>query len=75
VENFIMDDIVARAKPEISAQEMERRREVVRRADAQNRIEGQFRGPETDDIVEAFIRGDIEVTDMAAQFEALPWSE
>jgi hypothetical protein len=44
----------------------------VRQADANNRIEGIFRGPETDAIVEAFVRGDIEARDMTRLLKAQP---
>ena len=43
-----MDDLVDRPKAKISATEMERRREVVHQADADNRIEGQFSHPGAD---------------------------
>ena len=68
-----MDDIV-RVRPTqqkaISADEMERRRKIVRQADANNRLEGIYRGPETDAIVEAYVHGHIEVTEMITLFEA-----
>lgn len=67
-----MDDVVQRPKAKISDAEMARRRKVVRQADANNRIEGIFRGPETDAVVEAFVRGDIEVTDMISLFKGQP---
>lgn len=67
-----MDDVIVRPQATISAAEMERRRKIVRQADANNRIEGIFRGAETDAIVEAFIRGDIAVTDMVPLFAAQP---
>ena len=69
-----MDDIVStrpgRSKP-ISAAEMERRRQALRQADAGNRIEGQFRSPESGAIFEAFIRGDIEMDDILPRLKAL----
>jgi Arc/MetJ family transcription regulator len=61
-----------RLKGRISAVEIAFRRDVVREADANNRLEGVYRGPETDEIVEAFVRGDIEVTDMTRLLLALP---
>ena len=67
-----MDDIVRIRPTTISAAEIERRRRIVRQADANNRLEGIYRGPETDAIVEAFVTGDIEVTDIAALFKAQP---
>jgi Antitoxin VbhA len=56
--------------PKISAEEMDRRREMVRQADASNRLEGQIRDPASDPIFETYIRGDIEVTDMVPLFKA-----
>jgi hypothetical protein len=56
----------------ISEAEMLRRRRIVRQADANNRLEGIFREPETDAVVEAFVRGDIEATDMVSLFKAHP---
>jgi hypothetical protein len=58
-------------KAEISADEMERRRERVRRGDAHNRIEGLARGPETDSVFEAYIHGEIEVTEIVPRLKAL----
>jgi hypothetical protein len=61
-----MDDITATAantsKPRIRAEESARRREVLRRADAHNRIEGISRDPASDPVFEAFVRGEIDVT-------------
>lgn len=57
-------------RPQISAEEMARRREALRQADASNRIEGVFRSRASDPIYEAFIRGEIEVTDMVPLFKA-----
>jgi hypothetical protein len=51
---------------------MERRRKTVRQADANNRLEGIYRESATDAVVEAFVRGDIEVTDMVGLFRAMP---
>ena len=71
-----MDDVTSpaltRPKRRLSTTEAELRRDVVRQADANNRLEGVYRGPETERIVEAFVRGDIEVTDMARLFRAQP---
>ena len=52
----------------ISPEEMQRRREAVRQADANNRIEGIFRDPDSDAIVEAFIRGEIEAGDLVTAY-------
>ena len=58
-------------KPKISAAEMERRREAVRQADADNRIEGQFSSPESAEMFEAFIRGDINHSEILQRLHAL----
>ncbi len=58
-------------KPGISAEEMERRREAVRQADADNRIEGQFSSPQSAEIFEAFIRGDIDRSEILPRLHAL----
>ena len=58
-------------KPTISAQEMERRREALRRADAHNRIEGLFPNPEATAIYEQFIRGEIELNEIRPRIQAL----
>ena len=67
-----MDDIAstAKSKRRISVEEMQRRREVLRRADAHNRIEGQFRGMDTDSIFAAYVRGDIDATDIVPRLKA-----
>jgi hypothetical protein len=59
-----MDDIAIRPKAAISAAERERRRKIVRQADANNRLEGIFRDPSTDAVVAAYMRGDIPVTEL-----------
>jgi hypothetical protein len=66
-----MDDITApkSAKP-ISAEETARRREVLRRADAHNRIEGIDRDPASDPVFDAFVRGEIEVTEIVPRLKA-----
>jgi|HubBroStandDraft_6_1064221.scaffolds.fasta_scaffold211841_3 hypothetical protein len=58
-------------KAKISAEEMERRREALRQADASNRIEGLFRNPATTPIYEEFIRGEIELHDVWPRVQAL----
>jgi Antitoxin VbhA len=58
-------------KPKITPEEMDRRREALRQADASNRIEGVFRAPETDAIFEAFIRGEIEADEIRHLLKAL----
>ena len=37
---------------------------IVRQADANNRLEGIFRDPATDVVVEAYVRGEIPATEM-----------
>jgi hypothetical protein len=67
-----MDGVAIETKAKISDAEMARRRKIVRQADAHNRIEGIFREPETDEIVEAFVGGDIEATDLVRLFKSQP---
>jgi len=59
-------------KPKISAEEMARRREHVRMADANNRLEGIFRDSESDAVFDAYIRGEIEATEIVSRLSALP---
>jgi Antitoxin VbhA len=67
-----MDDITKRTpKPRIDAEEMTRRREALRRADAHNRIEGILPDPESEPIFQAFVRGDIEFEDILPRLNAL----
>jgi hypothetical protein len=67
-----MDDIAAgiRTKARISAEEVARRREALRQADASNRIEGIFRDAESDAVFEAHIRGEIDVTEIVPRLKA-----
>jgi hypothetical protein len=69
-----MDDIAADIKVEghISPEEIARRREHVRVADADNRIEGIFRDPESDAIFDAYRRGEIEAAEIITRLKALP---
>ncbi len=62
-------------KPRISVEEMGRRREALRRADAHNRIEGLFPTPESTAIYEQFIRGEIEFHDIRTRIEALQFHD
>ena len=66
-----MDDITAAksTKTRISADESARR-QVLRRADAHNRIEGIYRDPASDPVFEAFVRGEIDVTEIAPRLKA-----
>ena len=52
------------AKAKISPEEMERRRRHVEIADADNRIEGIFRDRDSDGVFDAYIAGEIEVTEI-----------
>jgi hypothetical protein len=70
MKEVLMGEATTKAKPRISAEEMARRQEIVRRSDANNRIEGFIRTPETDAIFEAYIRGDIEVTELVPHIKA-----
>jgi hypothetical protein len=69
-----MDDLntrtLERPKPKISDEEVARRREAVRQADADNRIEGIFRHPDSEAIVEAFVCGDFDVTELVPRLKA-----
>lgn len=66
-----MDDIVTKPRVKISAADIERRREALRQADASNRIEGQFRSPESAPVFDAFIRGEIELDEVLPRLKAL----
>lgn len=62
----------ARVQPfpaRISLEETARRREIVRRADHENLLEGIERAADTDHIFEAFIQGEIEVTEIVPRLE------
>ena len=63
--------VTVEPKPKISAAEMERRREAVREADADNRIEGQFSSAESAEVFEAFIRGDIDQSEIRQRLNVL----
>jgi hypothetical protein len=49
---------------------MARRRKHVRRADAENRLEGIARNPATDPVFEAYIRGEIGATEIIPRLRA-----
>lgn len=51
-------------RPRISAEEVERRRRAVQAAAHSSDMEGVRRDPRTDDVFEAFVRGDIDMPDM-----------
>lgn len=66
-----MDDIATtRPAPAITDAEIARRRKALRQADANNRLEGIFRDPATDEIFEASVRGEIEITDVVPRLKA-----
>jgi hypothetical protein len=66
-------NVISPTKPKvrISLDEMERRREALRRADAHNRIEGLFPNPDATAVYEEFIRGEIELGDVGPRIQAL----
>ena len=51
-------------EPQNDTEETARRREHIRLADAENRIDGLFRDPESDVVFDAYTRGEIAVTDI-----------
>jgi flagellar biosynthesis component FlhA len=51
-------------RPKITHEEMERRRRAVEKAAHSSAMEGARRDPRTDHIFDAFVRGDIEISDM-----------
>ncbi len=66
-----MDDLATRPRAKISAAEMERRRNALRNADANNRLEGQFSSPASDKVFEAFVHGEIELHEVLPRIKAL----
>jgi hypothetical protein len=66
-----MDDLLTCPEPRISIAGMERRREAVHQADANNRIEGQFSSPEANAVSAALIAGDIECSDLLPKIRDL----
>ncbi len=57
--------------PPTSPEEVERRRRIVEAAHHNNLMAGIERGPTTDPIYEAFIRGDIDITDILPAIRSL----
>jgi len=47
-----------------------RRRELGRKADANNRLEGIYRDPASNETFEAYIRGDMNVMDIGSRLQA-----
>ena len=60
-----------KSKAHIRGEETIQRAEIVRVGDAENRLEGQFRGAETDPIFDAYRRGDIDVTEIVPRLKQL----
>ena len=58
-------------KATLSAAEMEVRREALRRALANNRIEGQFLDPQGLAIFDAFARGEINLSEVRQHLDAI----
>ena len=63
--------VITETKTKISPAEIERRRKAVRQADADNRIEGQFSSAAGDEIFEAFVRGEIDQSEILHRLHAL----
>lgn len=59
------------AEPAILAEEMDRRRKYVRRAIRSNAMEGAAHGADVEPILEAYISGEIEATDIIGKIKAL----
>lgn len=57
--------------PAISAEEMERRRKSVRRAIRSNAIEGAAHGADINPILDAYISGEIEASDIIVRIKEL----
>lgn len=60
----------AAAPAAISAEEMERRRLIVRKAHHTNQLEGLEPDPDMEPIFEAFVRGEIEAADLVPRIKA-----
>jgi hypothetical protein len=61
--------VADRAKLSISAEEVARRREAVRQADANNRIEGIFRHSDSEAIVEGFVHGEFDIAELVPRLK------
>jgi hypothetical protein len=66
-------NVIARTRPttKITDAEMQRRRDALERADAHNRIEGLIPTAASDDVFNAFVRGEIEFEDIGPRIKAL----
>jgi hypothetical protein len=54
----------------LGTEEITRRREALRQADAHNRIEGMVRDPKSDAVFEAHIHGEIDVSEIVPRLKA-----
>ncbi len=63
VQNAI-DDFVKPIQVQLSAAEIDRRREAVSQAAANARLEGQLSSPESEAIFDRFIQGELEIGDV-----------
>jgi hypothetical protein len=63
--------VISETKPKISAEEVEIRRDAVRYAVSHNRIEGQSLDAESAAIFDAFVRGEIERSEIRPRLNAL----
>jgi hypothetical protein len=62
---------IAETRPKISAAEMERRRQAVLYAASHNRIEGQSLDAESAAVFDAFVRGEIDKSEIRPRLNAL----
>ena len=62
---------ITQTGPKISAAEVERRRKAVRYASAHNRIEGQFLDVESAAVFDAYVRGEIDESEIEQRLHAL----
>jgi hypothetical protein len=59
----------------IDATEMERHRDAVRYAPSHNRVEGQFLSPESEEIFEAYIRGEIDYSEIRQRLHEVNYGD
>lgn len=60
-----------RPSSRISAEEIERRREIIRCSEHENLLEGIPPNPQAAPIFEAYIQGEIELRDIPARLQAI----
>jgi hypothetical protein len=60
-----------KAKPKISLEEIELRREGIRQAEANNRIEGISEDPKATPIIDAYINGIYDTADAIKELDKL----